>query len=131
MLLNPKFWYESRKIGLSGAPIRTSRGWLMIYHGVEDGAQGNVYRASAALLDLSDPTKVIGQLSEPLFSPHASWEKFGTANNVVFPSGSVLYDDNDIYIYYGAADTSIAVASINIDELVQELITHKVYELKH
>ena len=68
IVMNPKFWYETRKIGASCTPIETSSGWVQIYHGVENTPGGTVYRASAVLLDLNDPAK-IGRLYEPLFSP--------------------------------------------------------------
>jgi predicted GH43/DUF377 family glycosyl hydrolase len=123
ILMNPKFWYENHKIGASCAPIQTSRGWIQIYHGVEETPDGRVYRASAALLDLNNPTKVIGRLKEPLFSPHMSWEKEGVVNNVVFPTGAGVYGD-ELYIYYGAADARIAVVSLSLSELVQELINN-------
>ncbi|MFA5991630.1 MAG: pesticidal protein Cry7Aa [Candidatus Doudnabacteria bacterium] len=123
VVMNPKFWYETRKIGASCAPIETPFGWIQIYHGVEETPTGNVYRASVALLDLNDPTKVIGRLAEPLFSPQKEWEKSGIADNVIFPSAACVYGE-ELYIYYGAADTRIAVASVNLSELIQELINN-------
>ena len=92
----------------------------MIYHGVEDALQGKIYHAGAALLDLNNPTKVIGRLKKPLFSPTEPWEKQGDVNNVVFPTGAVLKDAK-LFIYYGAADKMIAAKSLNIKELLKEL----------
>lgn len=123
ILMNPKFWYENHKIGASCNPIETGRGWIQIYHGVEKIAGARVYRASAALLDLNDPTKVIGRLKEPLFSPHRIWEKQGVVNNVVFPTGAAVYGD-ELYIYYGAADTRIAAVSLSLSGLVDELLNN-------
>ncbi len=120
VLLDPKFWYESRKIGGGCIPLRTSEGWLMIYHGVEDTPHGNVYHASAALLDLNNPYKVIGRLSEPLFSPKEAWEKNGDTSNVVFPTGAIVEGD-ELTIYYGAADTTIAAKSCSLKELLNIL----------
>jgi len=121
VLMNPKFWYENHKIGASCTPIETGRGWIQIYHGVEETPVGRVYRASAALLDLNDPIKVIGRLKEPLFSPHMAWEKEGIADNVVFPTGTAVYGD-ELYIYYGAADARIAAVSLSLSGLVDELL---------
>lgn len=121
VVMNPKFWYENHKVGASCTPIETPQGWLQIYHGVEKTSGGRVYRASAALLDLSDPTKVIGRLKEPLFSPQRDWEKRGVVNNVVFPTAAALYGD-ELYIYYGAADESITAVSMSLSALVAELI---------
>jgi predicted GH43/DUF377 family glycosyl hydrolase len=123
VVMNPRFWYESRKLGASCTPIETARGWVQIYHGVEETSAGNIYRASAALLDPNDPTKVIGRLPEPLFSPHTDWEKKGITNNVVFPSAAVVYGD-ELYIYYGAADARVAAVSVSLPELVQELLNN-------
>jgi len=123
ILMNPKFWYENHKIGASCAPIETPQGWIQIYHGVEETPGGRVYRASAALLDLNDPTIVLGRLPEPLFSPQRAWEKQGVVNNVVFPTGAGVYGD-ELYIYYGAADARIAAVSMSLSGLVQELINN-------
>jgi len=120
ILLDPCFDFESRNIGGGCPPIETEDGWLLIYHAVEDSPGGRVYHAAAALLDLDDPSKVIGRLSYPLFSPEKSWEKKGTVNNVVFPTGAVL-NEGRLYIYYGAADELIAGKSLDPEELLREL----------
>jgi len=101
-------------------PIETPYGWLFIYHGVSEHDDKRSYHAGAALLDLKDPTKVIGRLQKPLFSPTQEWEKVGDVNNVVFPTGAVLKNGR-IYIYYGAADSRIAVKSIDVESLIKEL----------
>jgi predicted GH43/DUF377 family glycosyl hydrolase len=123
VVMNPKFWYEKHKVGASCPPIETPQGWLQIYHGVEETERGTIYRASAALLDLNDPAKVIGRLPEPLFSPYQVWEKQGIASNVVFPSAAAVYSD-ELYIYYGAADQCIAAVSMSLSGLVQELLNN-------
>ena len=120
VILESKYRFESRNIGGGCPPIETKDGWLLIYHGVEDSRQGRIYHAAAALLDLDDPTKVMGRLKQPLFSPSESWEKRGDVNNVVFPTGSVLKDGR-LYIYYGAADKLVAAKSLDMDELLKEL----------
>lgn len=120
IMLDPEYRFESRNIGGGCPPIETKEGWLLIYHGVEDALQGRVYHAGAALLDLENPTKVIGRLKKPLFSPTEPWEKNGDVNNVVFPTGTVLKGDK-LFIYYGAADKRIAAKSVDINELLQEL----------
>ncbi len=120
IVLDPLFWFENRNIGGGCPPIETKDGWLIIYHAVEDTPFGKIYHASAALLDLKNPLKVLGRLKEPLFSPKASWEKSGVTNNVVFPTGAVVRDKR-LYIYYGAADKLIAARSIDLAELLTEL----------
>jgi predicted GH43/DUF377 family glycosyl hydrolase len=124
VVLEPKHGYESRNIG-GGAPvIETDEGWLMIYHSVEDSNNGKIYHASAALLDKKNPCKVIGHLNKPLFSPTEEYEKLGDVNNVVFPTATAIFDDR-LYIYYGATDKRIAVASVNLNELLDELLNEK------
>lgn len=120
IVLESKYRFESRNIGGGCPPIETKEGWLLIYHGVEDSAQGRIYHASAALLDLDDPAKVIGRMKRPLFSPVEEWEKNGDVDNVVFPTGAVLKGDR-LYIYYGAADKRIAAKSVDMTELLAEL----------
>lgn len=119
-VLENKYWFETRNIGGGAPPIETDAGWLLIFHSVEESNKGRIYRASAALLDKENPLKVIGRLSEPLFSPEESWEVTGFVNNVVFPTGTATFGD-DLYIYYGAADRLVAVAKVNLNELLQEL----------
>ncbi len=120
IVLDPLFWFENRNIGGGCPPIKTKDGWLIIYHAVEDTSSGKIYHASAALLDLKNPLKILGRLKEPLFSPKDSWEKSGITNNVVFPTGAVIKNKR-LYIYYGAADKLIAAKSVNLAELLTEL----------
>ena len=124
ILLESKHWYETRNVGGGCPPIETDKGWLLIYHAVDDMDVGRTYRAGAALLDLHDPTKVIGHHHEPLFSPTEKWEKKGNVDNVVFPTGAVVFDKR-LYIYYGAADTRIGVVSVDLNELLDELTSPK------
>ncbi|MBU1178512.1 pesticidal protein Cry7Aa [Patescibacteria group bacterium] len=121
VVLESKYWFESRNIGGGCPPLETDKGWLLIYHAVEDSNSGKIYRAGAALLDKEDPGKVIGHLREPLFSPEEEWELKGDVDNVVFPTGTAQFG-NRLYIYYGAADKRIAVASLDINELLAELL---------
>ncbi len=120
VVLEPKFWFENKYIGGGCPPIETRDGWLIIYHAVENTPYGKIYHASAALLDLKNPLKVLGRLQEPLFSPKAPWEKSGITDNVVFPTGAVARDKR-LYIYYGAADKLIAARSVDLAELLTEL----------
>ena len=124
IILESKYWYESGSIGGGCPPIETNKGWLLIYHAVDDMDRGKIYRAGAALLDKKDPTKVIGHLREPLFSPVKSWEKKGNVDNVVFPTGAVVFGKK-LYIYYGAADMCIGVVSLDLKKLLDKLINEK------
>ena len=91
LILESKYWYESRNIGGGCPPIETDKGWLLIYHAVDDMDSGRIYRAGVVLLDKKDPTKVISHPREPFFSPEKKWEKKGNVDNVVFPTGAVVF----------------------------------------
>lgn len=106
--------WESEKIGLAGPPIKTDRGWLMIYHGV--GGQPRKYSLGMALLDLKDPIQVLARQPQPILEPELDWEINGFVPNVVFSCGQVVLG-NDLYVYYGGADQVIGVASVGLDDL--------------
>jgi predicted GH43/DUF377 family glycosyl hydrolase len=121
IVIDPKGIFEVNYIGAGGPPIETEDGWLMIYHGVQETPTGAIYHATAALLQLDKPENEISRLDLPLFSPTKHWEIEGEVNDVVFPTGHALFG-NDLYIYYGAADKHIAVAKMDINELILELV---------
>jgi beta-1,2-mannobiose phosphorylase / 1,2-beta-oligomannan phosphorylase len=123
IVLDPVYAHELSYIGGGCPPIETEHGWLLIYHGVQETERGLVYSACAALLDLNDPTVEIARLPHPLFYPEYEWELVGEVNNVVFPTGTALFGET-LFIYYGAADSVIAVASLKLSELVAELLTY-------
>jgi beta-1,2-mannobiose phosphorylase / 1,2-beta-oligomannan phosphorylase len=129
IVLDPLYMHESSYVGSGCPPIETEHGWLLIYHGVQPTEKGLIYSACAALLDLIDPVKVIARLPYALFSPQHDWELRGVINNVVFPTGAVLFGGT-IFIYYGAADTLIACASVNLNALVNELLTYRMKDEK-
>lgn len=120
IVLDPENEFENYYIGGGCPPIETPEGWLLIYHAVEKIAEGKTYHAGAALLNLYQPSKVVGRLSQPLFSPTETWEKEGDTASVVFPTGAIVKNKR-VYIYYGAADKLIACKSFDLDELLAEL----------
>ena len=123
IVMDPVYPHESSYIGGGCPPIETEYGWLLIYHGVEETDRGRIYSACAALLDLKDPSLEVARLPYPLFSPEYEWELIGEVNNVCFPTGTAQFG-NTLFIYYGAADSLIACASVNLPELVAELLTY-------
>lgn len=126
IVLDPIHGHESSYIGAGCPPIETEHGWLLIYHGVEDTDKGRIYSAcAAALMDIENPTKELARLPYPLFAPEYSWELKGEVNNVVFPTGTALFGDT-LFIYYGAADSHIACASLSISALMKELLSYTV-----
>ncbi len=121
ILFDPVYEFEASYIGGGCPPIETEYGWLLIYHGVEETEQGLVYSACAALLELNNPFNVLARLPYALFSPELKWEIKGEVNNVVFPTGTAVFGDT-LFIYYGAADSQIACASVSLTALVSELL---------
>lgn len=124
IVLSPQYEHEISYIGSGCPPIETDVGWLIIYHGVHDSIEGYVYSACAALLDLENPLHEIARLPYPLFKPEEEWELKGEVNNVCFPTGAIVEKEN-LYIYYGAADERIAVAVVNLNDLLKELLKFK------
>lgn len=117
-------WWDARKIGLCSPPIETREGWLLIYHGVRTTGAGVIYRLGLALLDLEDPTRVRARGSEWVMSPREEYEIIGDVGYVVFPCGQVVDEaTGEIRLYYGAADSSIAVAHGNINEMLDWLMS--------
>ncbi|HEX6790535.1 MAG TPA: glycosidase [Candidatus Krumholzibacteria bacterium] len=112
-------WWDANKIGLSPPPIETAEGWLVIYHGVRNTAAGAIYRLGLALFALDEPDRCIRRGDEWVFGPRESYEQNGDVGNVVFPCGHTVGRDGDsVHLYYGAADTSIALATGSVRELL-------------
>jgi len=141
-----RYDWEDGHIGAGAVPIKTRRGWLLIYHAVELG-EGNffsnffrkivydiegyfhrirrkrlplIYHAGVALLNLKKPEEEVARLKKPLFSPRHSWEKEGDINDVVFPEGCSVNGDK-LKIYYGCSDSRIGVAEMSLKGLMDEL----------
>lgn len=115
-------WWDANKIGLSPPPIETPEGWLVIYHGVKQTAAGCIYRLGLALFDLYMPERCIKRANEWVFGPEELYEQHGDVGNVVFPCGYTIAPDGDtLNLYYGAADTSIALATASVAELLDWL----------
>ena len=118
----PGGWWDSYKIGLGPQPIETDEGWLLLYHGVKQTVSGNIYRIGLVLLDLDDPGKVIYRGNRWVFGPIKNYEIVGDVPNVTFPCGIVQKENTDeLIMYYGAADTSIAAATVTISDLLDYL----------
>ena len=116
-------WWDSLRIGIGPPPLRTEHGWLLLYHGVKDTVAGEVYRVGLALLDLDEPTRVLRRLPSWVLAPLADYERTGDVPNVVFPSG-LLYDEasDEIRLYYGAADSSICLATGRLRDLLDAVL---------
>lgn len=112
-------WWDANRIGLSPPLIETPRGWLMLYHGVRRTAAGALYRLGAALFDLETAERCLLRGDSWIFGPETPYEREGDVGYVAFPCGYTIGADGDtINLYYGAADTSIALATGSITQLL-------------
>ncbi len=125
IILGPEPGWGPSKLGMCNPPIKTDKGWLALYHGVRETGGGRLYRVGAMLLDLENPEKVIGYTPHFIFGPEYLYERTGDVPNVVFPCGGIVEPDNRLKLYYGAADTCIAVAEANLDDLVTLCLNSK------
>jgi predicted GH43/DUF377 family glycosyl hydrolase len=115
-------WWDANKIGLCSPPIETSKGWLVLYHGVRQTASGSIYRLGLALFDLDKPEICLQRGDSWMFGPEAPYERSGDVNDVVFPCGQTLAADGDtIHLYYGAADSCVAMATGSVRALLSWL----------
>jgi len=114
----PDCW-DSWRVGASAQPIETKYGWLEIYHGVRATSHGPVYRLGAAMLDINDPSEVLCRSSIPILAPQEYYERVGDVPNVVFSTGALMEDNEQITVYYGAADTCICVGTAQLGDLMQ------------
>jgi predicted GH43/DUF377 family glycosyl hydrolase len=115
-------WWDANRIGMSPPPIETSRGWLMIYHGLRRTPSSSIYRLGLALFDLQQPEKCLMRGDSWMFAPQTDYERYGDVQDVVFPCGYTVASDGDtINLYYGAADSCIALAHGSIRSLLSWL----------
>ncbi len=116
-------WWDSLRIGIGPPPLQTEHGWLLVYHGVKQTVAGDIYRVGLALLDLDEPTNVLHRLPSWIMAPLAPYERTGDVPNIVFPCG-LLHDptSDEIRLYYGAADSSICVATAQLGDLLDAVL---------
>lgn len=119
--------FANSKIGPSAPPIKTKAGWLTTFHAVSYSETNlyswekewkKIYTAGIMLLDLEDPSKIIGMSHSPLIAPEAKYEREGFRGDVIFPGGMILEDSGEVKIYYGAADTVECLATAHVDDLI-------------
>ena len=110
-------WWDANKIGLSPPPLETPEGWLILYHGARETPAGCIYRLGVALLDREDPNTLIKRSDRWVFGPQEPYEISGDVGNVVFPCGWTL-NGNELLLYYGAADSCIALASAQLTDIL-------------
>jgi predicted GH43/DUF377 family glycosyl hydrolase len=119
-------YWDANKVGLSPPLIETPVGWLMLYHGVRQTASGSLYRLGVALLALEQPERCLARGDSWIFGPEAHYERQGDVDDVTFPCGYTVGADRDaLRIYYGAADTCVALATGSIREILAWLEGHR------
>ncbi|HEY3298061.1 MAG TPA: glycosidase [Armatimonadota bacterium] len=116
-------WWDGLRIGVGAPPILTDRGWLLIYHGVKQMGADPVYRLGLALLDKENPRKTLMRASEWVFAPEKPYERHGQVANVVFTCGAILRGD-EVWMYYGAADTVVGLAVAKLSDLLEFVEEH-------
>jgi len=114
-------YWDAGKVGLSAQPLRTEAGWLVLYHGVKRTVSGGIYRQGLALLDLDRPWRVLARTGEWVFAPEEPYERTGDVDNVVFCCGWTQRG-GEVRMYYGGADTCMAVATASLEELLGALV---------
>ena len=113
--------WEAKKIGGSTPPIKTDKGWLVLYHGIDAKKLHGDYCVGALLLDLNNPEKILARTKEPIMVPEHDYETKGFYSGCVFPTGAVVVEDT-LYVYYGAGDKYCCQATCKLNELLDYLI---------
>lgn len=112
-------YWDCHRVGLACQPIETEDGWLIFYHGVRNTTAGAIYRLGLALLDLEKPWIVLRRSDEWILGPSSGYERIGDASGVVFPAGAVINKQTGrLNLYYGAADSSVAVATADLSRVI-------------
>jgi predicted GH43/DUF377 family glycosyl hydrolase len=112
-------YWDGHRVGLACQPIETAQGWMIFYHGVRSTTAGQIYRVGLALLDLEEPWRVLRRSDEWVLGPREIYERIGDVSGVVFPTGAIVHKEtNQLNLYYGAADSTVAVATANLSDCI-------------
>ncbi len=122
--------WDDHKIGGGAVPIKTEKGWLIIYHGTTTTGGGIIYRLGVAMLDINDPSKVIARGDDAILWPEHPYELTGRVGNVVFACNAIVEPDETVKIYYGAADTCIGLAEGKLADLIDACYRPNPYILR-
>lgn len=123
LIMTRTAYWDCHRVGLACQPIETPQGWLMFYHGVRSTTAGAIYRLGLALLDLDEPWKVIRRSEEWILGPKETYERVGDVGGVIFPTGiTVSMETDELHLYYGAADCTVAVATAKLSEVLDYIL---------
>ncbi len=124
MIMTRAGYWDCHRVGLACQPIETQNGWMIFYHGVRITAAGAIYRLGLAMLDLEEPWKVLRRSDEWVLGPQEPYERVGDVSDVVFPTGAVVCKETDqLHLYYGAADTAVAVATAGLSACIDYIMS--------
>jgi len=124
LIMTRMAYWDCHRIGLACQPIEIPEGWLIFYHGVRNTTAGAIYRVGMALLDLESPWKVLRRSDEWVLGPSAQYERIGDVSDVVFPTGVTVQKEIDqLNLYYGAADSTVAVATSSLSACVDYIMS--------
>ncbi len=117
-------YWDCHRVGLACQPIETPQGWLIFYHGVRNTTAGAIYRVGMAMLDLDSPWRVLRRSDEWVLGPSAIYERIGDVSDVVFPTGATVDKESDqLNLYYGAADSTVAVATASLSACIDYVMS--------
>ena len=117
-------YWDCHRVGLGCQPIETPEGWIIFYHGARSTSAGAIYRVGLALLALEEPWRVLRRSDEWVLGPRAPYERVGDVGDVVFPTGVIVHKETDqLNLYYGAADCSVAVAIANYSDIIDYIMS--------
>lgn len=123
IMIRGAYW-DCHRVGLACQPIETPQGWLVFYHGVRNTTAGAIYRVGMAMLDLDSPWKVLRRSDEWVLGPSATYERIGDVSDVVFPTGATVDKESDqLNLYYGAADSTVAVATASLNACIDYVMS--------
>jgi predicted GH43/DUF377 family glycosyl hydrolase len=112
-------YWDDVRVGLACQPLETEHGWLVFYHGVRRTTAGAVYRLGVTLVGLEEPWRVLRRSDEWILGPSEFYERVGDVGDVVFPTGVTVTRETDtLYMYYGAADCTVALATAKLSDVI-------------
>ena len=119
VVMSPRAGYwDASRIAAATPPFEIDQGWLFFYRGVKDTSAGPLSRIGAAILDKDNPRQLVARTNVPVLTPRMPYERVGDEPNMVYSCGAILEDDGEIKLYYGAADTCIAVGTTHLSTVV-------------
>jgi len=120
VVMTPRSGYwDGNRIGTATPPKEISQGWLIIYYGVKETSSGPLFRLGAAILDRENPACVVGRTNIPILSPRELYERIGDVPNLVFSCGTIIEPNDEVKLYYGAANSCICLGTTSVEDIVK------------